>query len=145
MLRYLTFFLLLFVVLTSAAQRSVAKIDDFNHVLDTTVWAVEMADIGNSGVYTEKGKLVLNTKGGVTVWYKQPLMGNYQITYDRKVLIDNGENDRLSDMNQFWQASDPRNPNLFTRKGTFEEYDSLRMFYVGMGGNTNTTTRFRRY
>jgi rhamnogalacturonan endolyase len=42
-------------------------------------------------------------------------------------------------------ASDPRNPNLFTRAGVFEEYDSLRMYYIGMGGNTNATTRFRKY
>ncbi|WP_295119042.1 DUF6250 domain-containing protein [uncultured Chitinophaga sp.] len=145
MLRYFTFFLLLFVVLTSAAQRRVLKKYDFNHTLDTTVWVVEMANVGNSGVYTKKGKLVLDTKGGVTVWYKYALTGSYRIEFERTVLVNGGENDRLSDLNVFWQAIDPRNSNLFTRKGTFEEYDSLRMFYVGMGGNTNTTTRFRRY
>ena len=31
------------------------------------------------------------------------------------------------------------------RTGKFEAYDSLRTYYVGMGGNDNTTTRFRRY
>ena len=59
--------------------------------------------------------------------------------------MDGGVNDRLSDLNQFWMARDPRNKNLFTRGGKFEEYDSLDLFYVGMGGNSNTTTRFRRY
>ena len=57
----------------------------------------------------------------------------------------NGKNDRLSDLNQFWMASDPRNNNLFTRNGIFEAYDSLKLYYVGMGGNTNSTTRFRKY
>src|SRR5690606_17921088 len=32
-----------------------------------------------------------------------------------------------------------------TRTGKFAEYDSLRMYYVGFGGNYNTTTRFRKY
>jgi hypothetical protein len=31
------------------------------------------------------------------------------------------------------------------RSGRFPEYDSLQTYYVGMGGNNNTTTRFRRY
>ena len=26
-----------------------------------------------------------------------------------------------------------------------ETYDSLKMYYVGMGGTTNSTTRFRKY
>ena len=56
-----------------------------------------------------------------------------------------GANDRLSDLNQFWMASDPRNADLFTRDGTFSQYDPLRLYYVGIGGNSNTTTRFRKY
>ena len=31
------------------------------------------------------------------------------------------------------------------RTGAFATYDSLRTYYVGYGGNNNTTTRFRRY
>ncbi len=34
---------------------------------------------------------------------------------------------------------------MFTRSGTFSEYDSLQLYYAGIGGNTNTTTRFRKY
>src|SRR4030095_17066719 len=67
------------------------------------------------------------------------------ITYSRKVIVDSGRNDRLSDFNQFWMANDPKNKNLFTRTGIFSEYDSLLLYYVGFGGNTNTTTRFRKY
>jgi rhamnogalacturonan endolyase len=26
-----------------------------------------------------------------------------------------------------------------------QQYDSLQLYYVGMGGNTNSTTRFRKY
>ena len=32
-----------------------------------------------------------------------------------------------------------------SRSGKFADYNQLRCYYVGLGGNTNTTTRFRRY
>jgi hypothetical protein len=67
------------------------------------------------------------------------------IEYKRKVILDKGPNDRLSDLNQFWMATDPKNANLFTRTGVFAQYDSLLLYYVGFGGNTNSTTRFRKY
>jgi rhamnogalacturonan endolyase len=59
--------------------------------------------------------------------------------------MEGGANDRTSDLNQFWMATDPRNKNLFTRAGVLESYDSLSLYYVGMGGNSNSTTRFRKY
>jgi hypothetical protein len=31
------------------------------------------------------------------------------------------------------------------RGGAFREYDTLRTYYASVGGNANTTTRFRRY
>lgn len=67
------------------------------------------------------------------------------IEYRRKVVMNNGKNDRLSDLNQFWMATDPRRENVFTRSGVFSEYDSLRLYYAGIGGNTNRSTRFRKY
>lgn len=118
--------------------------DDFT-VLDTSVWVSEIAPLSGSTVYVEDGNLVLDTKGGVTVWLNKKLSGNIRIEYSRKVLVDSGVNDRLSDLNTFWMATDPRNSNLFTRNGVLERYDSLQMYYAGMGGNTNKTTRFRKY
>ncbi|WP_022824995.1 DUF6250 domain-containing protein [Hymenobacter norwichensis] len=118
--------------------------DQFN-TLDTLRWRVEIEPLPNSSVYAKQGKLVLNTQGGVTVWLKQPLRGNLQIEYTRKVLVANQPNDRLSDLNQFWMASEPTGTSLAKRSGKFEDYDQLPMYYVGMGGNTNTTTRFRKY
>jgi len=61
------------------------------------------------------------------------------------VVVDSGANDRLSDLNNFWQASDPTNANLFTRDGLFESYDHLQLYYAGIGGNYNSTSRFRKY
>jgi rhamnogalacturonan endolyase len=132
-----------FLLLTSFAQRKklIFK-DDFK---DSSRWIIEMAPAPNSSVYTDQGKLIMDTGGGVTVWLNQRLEGNIQIEYKRKVLTAGKVNDRLSDLNQFWMASDPRNKNLFTRTGILEQYDSLQLYYVGMGGNTNSTTRFRKY
>jgi hypothetical protein len=118
---------------------------DFKKRIDTSEWISEIEPKPGSSVYTKDGKLVMDTRGGVTVWLNKRLKGNIQIEFKRTVLMDGDNNDRLSDLNQFWMAEDPRNPNVFTRSGVFAEYDSLRLYYVGMGGNSNTTTRFRKY
>jgi rhamnogalacturonan endolyase len=130
------------------AQKQKAKLifsDEFKKPLDTSLWKAEIATLADSKVHVRDGKLFLDTKGGVTVWLNKKLKGNIRIEYVRKVLVDSGANDRLSDLNTFWMATDPKNKNLFTRNGVLESYDSLRMYYVGMGGNSNTTTRFRKY
>jgi hypothetical protein len=108
-------------------------------------WVVETPDSPYSKVGTENGKLVIDVDHGATVWFNKKLSGNILIEYHRKVIMNNGHNDRLSDLNQFWMATDPRQENVFTRSGTFSEYDSLRLYYAGMGGNSNSTTRFRKY
>jgi len=119
--------------------------DNFKNALDTNIWIPEVDPLPGSKVYTENNKLILDTKGGVTVWLNKLLKGDFIIEFDRKVVVADGKNDRLSDMNVFWMASDPRNQDLFTREGVLKQYDSLQLYYVGMGGNTNSTTRFRKY
>lgn len=118
---------------------------NFSGKLDRKRWVAEIEPVGKSLVYTKNEQLIMDTAGGVTVWFNEKLEGNIRIEYDWKVLVDSGRNDRLSDLNQFWMASDPRNANLFTRSGNFGAYDSLALYYVGFGGNTNSTTRFRKY
>lgn len=108
-------------------------------------WVVETPESPNSKVVIENGKLVIDVDHGATVWFKKKLSGNILIEYHRKVIMHEEHNDRLSDLNQFWMATDPQNENLFTRSGTFSEYDSLQLYYAGIGGNTNSTTRFRKY
>lgn len=110
-----------------------------------TQWLMEVEPKPGSAVRTENGELVLDVAGGATAWFRQPLSGNYLIRFKRKVVMAGGANDRVSDLNMFWMARDPSTPNLFTRSGKFEEYDSVRMYYAGVGGNSNTTTRLRRY
>lgn len=108
-------------------------------------WVMEHRAGPASVVKTEGGKLVMDVNGGATAWFRQPLSGNYRITFRRTVMDAGGHNDRVSDFNMFWMARDPANANLFTRSGKFEDYDSVRMYYVGIGGNSNTTARLRRY
>lgn len=116
--------------------------DDFR---DMHQWVAEVAEKARSHVEAKDGKLTIDAAGGATVWFKPKLSGNILISYRRKVVMAGGRNDRLSDFNHFWMASDPANASLFTRGGVFSEYDGLNLYYVGMGGNTNTTTRFRKY
>lgn len=117
--------------------------DDFDPALKN--WVSEFPATPHSSITANKGKLLIDVTGGATVWFAKKLSGNILIEYKRTVVMKGGRNDRLSDLNQFWMATDPANKNLFTRKGRFEEYDSLLLYYVGMGGNTNSTTRFRKY
>ena len=130
---------------TSFKKHNLIFSDDFSKPMNEKFWISEIAPLADSKVQVQNGKLILDTKGGVTVWLNKLLKENIIIEFDRKVIVAGGKNDRLSDFNMFWMASDPRNTNLFSRNGVLESYDSLSMYYAGIGGNTNTTTRFRKY
>ncbi len=97
--------------------------------------------------YVEENALVLDTPKGLTVWLEQPLEAHYEITYKRRVVDAGGAYDRVSDFNQFWLAhASPDGHNaVFGRDGSLAAYDDLLLYYAGIGGNSNTTTRFRRY
>ncbi len=141
--------LLLFCFANAAAQNSNEKDsllfqDNFSSSLNTADWFVEKQAGDAEFVTVKNGRLLIDTYGGATVWYKKELKGNIRISYKRKVIIEGGRNDRLSDANQFWMATDPAG-KMFTRHGGFAEYDSMNMYYVGMGGNYNKTARFRKY
>ena len=117
--------------------------DDFNGPL--AGYVAEYARKPGNVVENRDGRLVMDVDGGATVWLDRPLYGNVLISFTRRVLVDGGKNDRLSDLNVFWMARDPRRAELFTRSGKFADYDDLSLYYVGIGGNRNTTTRLRRY
>lgn len=116
--------------------------DDFRRGLGD--WAVEQQPGGR--VFTEDGRLVIEDTGGATVWYRHRLSAPLLLTYRARA----SSRARVSDLNCFWMARDPRNDDppfapRNRRGGRFPEYDSLLTYYVGYGGNGNTTTRFRRY
>jgi hypothetical protein len=118
--------------------------DDFTHGLDR--WAVELENGGKVDV--ANGALNIDTPAGCTVWFKSQLQSPVMIEYTATVIKADGVNDRVSDLNCFWMATDPRSPGDILarpRSGKFADYNELKCYYVGYGGNTNTTTRFRRY
>lgn len=105
---------------------------------------------GNMQISVSGDTLDITVPKGLTLWYKERLTGDYEISYHAKVLMQGGKYDRLSDLNCFWGANDPQYPdNLFAnsewRNGIFANYKTLKLFYVGYGGNHNSTTRFRQY
>jgi len=97
-----------------------------------------------------EGRMEVDTPSGLTTWFKQNLSGPVMIEYERQVWAMGGANDRVSDVNCFWMASDPEHPDDFWarsewRGGDFKNYATLTLYYVGYGGGNNTTCRFRRY
>lgn len=107
-------------------------------------WSVEQMPGGR--VFVENGRLVIEDAAGCTVWFRDKLRAPVTIRYRATV----SSRSRVSDLNCFWMASDPAHPgglieNAAGRTGKFEDYDRLATYYVGCGGNANTTTRFRRY
>jgi len=108
-------------------------------------WRVEQEKPEHTRLVTDDHSLQIDTAAGLTVWLDKPLSGSYRISFSREVRTEGQQNDRLSDVNMFWAARDPVNPDLFTRQGELSSYDSLELFYAGIGGNWNTTSRFRYY
>ena len=130
-----------------AARPQTARLlysDDFTHGLKQ--WTAELERPG--AVEAASGALRIDVPAGATVWFRPELHGRLRIEYEATLIRRGGPNDRVSDLNCFWMATDARSPaDLFAtrRGGGFAGYNRLRAYYVGQGGNGNTTTRFRRY
>jgi hypothetical protein len=112
---------------------------------ELSMWSVEQQPGGT--VTVDGDTLVIEDAAGCTVWFRQKLTAPVEISYEVTAISRGGPHDRVSDVNCFWMASDPRSPETLPegRSGKFADYDSLRTYYVGMGGWNNTKTRFRRY
>lgn len=111
-------------------------------------WVVEQMPGGTTKI--ENGEIEIRDKGGCTVWLREQLHAPVEISYEAMVVEEADAGMRVSDLNCFWMARDAASPNeLFRaghlRTGEFSTYDKLETYYVGYGGNSNTTTRFRRY
>lgn len=113
-------------------------------------WVIETDGQGDeTSVVFGDGIIDAQSSKGLTIWNKNKFSGNIRIEYTAKVIMEGGKNDRLSDMNCFWNASDPASPDNFfensKKRGMFVTYDPLKLYYTGYGGNKNTSTRFRKY
>ncbi|WP_010544510.1 DUF6250 domain-containing protein [Sphingomonas elodea] len=130
------------------ARASTARLvhrDDFRDGLAN--WVVECERPGR--IAAADGRLDIDVPAGVTLWFRHRLHGPLAIDYVVTPVAEGGPNDRVSDVNCFWMAQDPQAPGgnaLYKpRTGAFADYDMLRTYYAGIGGNGNSTTRFRRY
>lgn len=117
--------------------------DDFRNGLEQ--WSIELERPGS--VRAVDGVLDIDVPAGATLWFKHELSGPVAITFVATAIAAGGSNDRVSDMNTFWMArnKDGAAPFGQPRSGAFADYNDLLTYYVGLGGNSNTTTRFRRY
>ena len=111
---------------------------------DLRHWVVEQQPGGR--VFIEDGKLIIEDQGGCSVWFRERLEAPVHIRFR----IRASSQARVSDINCFWMASEPGHEDDHfyeghQRDGSFARYDLLQTYYVGMGGNYNSTTRFRRY
>ena len=101
---------------------------------DSAAWAIEQMDGGSTDVH--KGVMEIEDAKGVTVWFRQRLSAPVLIEFDIKMIQDGGPFDRTSDLNSFTMAIDPSNTNDIlanglNRGGSFKNYHSLRLYYVG--------------
>ena len=113
--------------------------------LSAADWLAEFENPSGSHLLIKNGVLEVDASAGATIWYTKKLSGNLNITYDIAIVDSGGRNDRVSDLNAFWMASDPAGDTPFKRNGKLSSYDDLDLYYAGVGGHDNTTTRFRRY
>jgi hypothetical protein len=116
-----------------------------NFMAERKLWIAEFEKPSTSSMKIGQGKLEVIATAGVTLWYKYKLQGNIMITYKATVVDAGGKNDRVSDLNTFWMATNPASENIFNQNGKFSSYDSLHLYYAGFGGHDNETTRFRKY
>lgn len=116
-------------------------------------WWME-AEAKDSKVSINNGIIDIIAPKGLTLWYNHLMKGNTVIEYEAQIKVDDNNTNpwnRLSDLNCFWFASDPtqKDGNVIKgatqRGGIFVNQYALQLYYMGYGGNHNTTTRFRRY
>jgi hypothetical protein len=136
------------VVLSGCAARpefgDVLFTDDFTGGLVN--WQIEAEKPGS--IEAANGVLDIDVPAGVTLWFKPQLHAPVAIEFEATAVAAGGANDQVSDLNVFWMANNPDGvtPVYATaRSGAFAQYNNLRTYYVGLGGNRNTSTRFRRY
>ncbi len=147
-MKYFKLYVFILIALNLFSCKSGEKTIYDKSYLSSDSWIIEQQPGGK--VEFKKNVMEITDAKGVTIWFKHKLKGPIKIEYDATVINEKGILDRVSDLNCFWMANDPKNPNDFfkeskNRKGLFPNYHELTQYYVGYGGHDNTKTRFRRY
>lgn len=133
------------------AQQQVLAREDFDAGLAR--WRIEAQDPRTRVQpvqFQGRPALELQAPAGLSLWWRQPLSGDYALRFIATPLPAPPEAGptlagRVSDLNMFWNATEADGSPPHPRSGAFAAYDSLRAYYVGLGANGNTTTRLRRH
>ena len=107
-------------------------------------WSIEAEDRASTVTWTDGMADIVATRG-LTLWCADRMEGNTTIEYEARIVTDprftNADGtQRVSDLNCFWMAQ--KRGGMGAR---FENNYANTLYYIGYGGNSNTTTRFRRY
>ena len=101
-------------------------------------WTVESESPDYSTKVSEDGVCEIVAPKGLTLWFNRKFSGDVEIKYEA-IVYDEKEGDRLSDLNCFWMATDPKAETVFDRmderNGVFANCASMKLYYVGYGGN----------
>lgn len=120
-------------------------------VLNAQQWRIEAEDPSSSVTWKGNTATIIAPKG-LTLWCTEKMEGNTIIEYEARIVADKRFRDtrplykttqgvaRISDLNCFWMAN-----SCGGYGGRFADNYALQTYYVGYGGNWNSTTRFRRY
>ncbi len=116
----------------------------FSITLHAQKWRMEAEDAQSSVVW-KNGTATIVAPKGLTLWCEERMEGNVVIEYEARIVADKRfKNEqghmRVSDLNCFWMAN-----QCGGHGGRFVDNYALQTYYMGFGGNWNTTTRFRRY
>lgn len=103
-------------------------------------WLIESASKDAKVTWSRDSVCDIVAPKGLTLWNRTLLQGDVVIDYEARIMSDA----RVSDLNCFWMA-DKALSGAKSRKGEFSRASEMSLYYVGYGGNSNTTTRFRRY
>lgn len=123
----------------------------FCHDIKAQEWKVE-TESPEATVTWKNGTCDIFAPKGLTLWFNHRMEGNTVIEYEAMIVADkrlravipSSDNPkpqpRISDLNCFWMAD-----KCGGCGGRFLDNYALSLYYMGYGGNYNTTTRFRRY
>ncbi len=126
---YITLIAFIAIIASSAAASVAAKsISGLNAKDFKKYWIVESE--GPYEVTFQGDTAELVAPKGLSVWRKDKMSGRTVIEYDAQVVTERPD-DRLSDLNCFWMASDPKAPdpfkNLNKRGGKFLNSYALQL------------------
>ncbi|RVU43935.1 DUF6250 domain-containing protein [Rubrivivax rivuli] len=135
-------------LLACAPGQAAQRVDGDTFTQGLVRWRLEAQD-PRAVVQAEGGVLDVQTPAGLSLWWRSELQGDFELRFTATALpapaTAGALAGRISDLNLFWHATEPDGREPAPRNGAFASYDSLRLYYAGIGANGNATTRLRHY